>query len=121
MTINGQDVTIVSAHPGDSLTTMLVNNYSALSITPYWRAQDFLATNMASFSRSVYFDGTKTDQPHALDKVLKRCPNQYQTAYVFWRNLFFDMSHRRNAYAEIRRDRVSFNVSSLHLWKPCEV
>ena len=90
----------------DAVSPMPASPYSVLSIPAYWRAMNFLATNLASFPRSVHKDGarrTADEEAHPLERLLKRRPNTCQNATIFWRTLFFHAGHTGNGYAEIRR------------------
>lgn len=89
---------------GDTIPACPINAYSALTVSAYWRAINFLASNLATFPRSVRLNGAPLDDPHPLDAILERRPNQYQTATTFYRTLFAHAAHRGNGYAEIRRD-----------------
>lgn len=92
---------------GNVIGTVAINAYSALGVPAYWRAINFLATNLASFPRSVHKDGARrsvVDDPHPLDGLLGRRPNGYQNATQFWRALFLHAAHAGNGFAEIARD-----------------
>lgn len=93
-----------SNQPGSTpLGPTIINAFSALQIPAYWRAVNFLAGNLASFPRAVYLSGVKI--AHAVDRVLERKPNPYQTATVFWRQLFFDAVSQGNGYGRIDRTK----------------
>lgn len=104
--------------PGKVIHPTDVSAYSTLSIPPYWRGVNFLASNLASFPRSIRKDGVKLEKPHRLDKVLKRAPNNYQNASTFWTTLLFHAVHYRNGYAQIKGSVVS---PMLHLLEPDNV
>jgi HK97 family phage portal protein len=91
----------------NAVTPTPISPYSVLNIPAYWRAMNFLSTNLASFGRSVHKDGAKrtADEPaHPLERLLKRRPNACQNATIFWRTLFFHAAHRGNGFAEIVRE-----------------
>jgi HK97 family phage portal protein len=117
-TING--IRVYDAKPGDVIGTSIINGYSALTVPAYWRAINFLATNLASFPRSVHRDGAKADEPHPLDRILKRRPNAYQNATQFWRTLFAHAGHCGNGFAEIKRTATG-RVDAVHNLLPEDV
>lgn len=89
--------------PGQILSPVIINSYSALQIPAYWRAVNFLSANLASFPREVHDDGSPRVRKHPVDVLLKRRPNPYQTATVFWRQWFFDAVNEGNGYSWIQR------------------
>src|SRR4051794_5859413 len=95
----------VQGYPtGNIIGPAVINAYSTLAIPAYWRAMNFLATNLASFPRSVRKDGAKRaagEPAHPLDKLLQRRPNALQSATIFWRTLFFHAAHLGRGYAEV--------------------
>lgn len=109
-----------SRSTGDILRGPLINSHSSLAIASYWRGVNFLADNFASFGRSVRQDGAKLVERHRLDRTLKRRPNAYQTAYAFWRALYFSAVHKGNGYGLIRR-AADDAIDSLHNLDACDV
>jgi HK97 family phage portal protein len=102
----------------DFVTPMAVNGYSVLSIPPYWRAMNFLSTNLASFPRSVHKDGAKPEDGaprHPLERLLRRRPNACQNSTVFWRTLFFHAADNGNGFAEIVRGSQARAAALLNL------
>jgi HK97 family phage portal protein len=93
------------------LPNALVNSYSVLTIPSYWRAMNYIASNMASFPRSI--QNNNVDINHPVTSLLTIKPNSYQTSFDFWRSLFFHRSHTGNGYAEIVRDS-QFRPVELH-------
>src|SRR5690349_6674796 len=62
----------------NAVVPMDVSAYSTLSIPAYWRAMNFLSTNLASFARSVRKNGARRkpdEQAHPLERLLRRRPN----------------------------------------------
>lgn len=88
---------------GDIIPTQLVNNFSALQNSTYWRACDLFSSNMASFCRVLHLNGILYDQPHRLDRILKRKPNQLDTCFSFWQTNFFRLFNSGNSYAKLVR------------------
>lgn len=82
----------------------LINSYTALTITAYWRAITFLCTNLASFGRSIRREDEGEQKRHPLNRLIKRMPNLYQSAFIFWQTLWFHVTHTANGYARIERD-----------------
>lgn len=130
-----QSVNLPSVHPvriydanlyqltPDVIGPTVINCYSALTVPAWFRAMNFLATNLASFSRSVVKDGAKRtaqEDPHPLDVLLKRRPNGYQNPFLFWSTWFLHASHNGNGFARIDRD-AGFRPLSLHNMLPEEV
>lgn len=95
-----------------------VTGYNSLSITPHWRAVNFLANNLGSLSRSVHADGAPV--AHSIDRYLKRKPNDYQNASQFWRAWFFAAIQESNGYARIERGPRN-EVVALHNLRTCDV
>lgn len=93
----------------------VINNYSVLGITPYWRAMNFISVNMASFPRSVQKDSV--DQKHPLDFIIKHNPNPWQNGFDFWKTLFFHWRHYGNGFARIRRDAL-FKIAGFENLRP---
>lgn len=73
--------------------------FNILQIPSYWRATNFLANNLMAFPRSITRGGVR--QPHKLDNVLTRKPNNYQSCSNFWRTLWFHACHFGSGYAKI--------------------
>ncbi|HEY0008471.1 MAG TPA: phage portal protein [Tepidisphaeraceae bacterium] len=108
----------------DVLRRPLINSHSALTIPTYWRAMNYIADNLASFSHEVRDDdGPKLDHP--LNKLLKRRPNQFQTGFAFRRALYFNAAHTGNRYSLIRRAnpliRAAANITGLYVLPSHEV
>jgi HK97 family phage portal protein len=99
----------------------VISPYSALSVTAYRRAMVFLSTNLASFSRAVHRDGSRTERPHFLDRLLKWQPNGYQNSTAFWRTWFFHAAHMGNGYAEIEWDGSGYRPAAFHNLPPDRV
>ncbi len=116
--MNYQNITIVDAKLGDSITPALINSYSSLSIPSYKRAISFLTNNLASFPKSVR-DSEGGEVEHELDTTLKLKPNKCQTSTVFWRQLHFHQVHEYRGFALIVRE--GRRVKSLHNLLPCDV
>lgn len=100
------------------LGNVVINSFTTLAIPAYYRAVEFTSKNLASFERSVTKDGVKV--PHRITPVLTRRPNNYQSATMFWRTLFFHRAHYANSYAELERDSL-YNVVALHNRLPEQV
>lgn len=101
------NIVLIDSTPGQVIGPTLINTYSALTVPAYWRAITFLADNLASFPRAVHLKGRTVDQPHPLDKILQRRPNQLQTSYTFWRTFFGHAAHYGNGYAQIVTDGIN--------------
>ena len=101
--------------PYPGVTVPVINSYTTLAVPAYWRAINFKARNMASFPRSVRKNDI--DVPHRLDRLLKRKPNGYQSAFILWQTLYFHKYHYGNAYASIERDTL-FNPVAIHNLPP---
>ena len=97
----------------NALRPFVTNAHAALGIPAYWRAVSFLATNLASFGRSVRQNGAKLEERHPLDRLLKRKPNQYQTASQFWTTFFLHSVHNGNGYAVITRTGTTAEIHNL--------
>lgn len=102
----------IPSHPGDVLQPNLINCHSALTIPAYWRAVTFLAENLTSFPRAVY-RGSEKLKEHRLRRVLSRKPNGVQTAYDFWRTLFFHTIDYGNGYARVVRAAGAVSLYNL--------
>jgi HK97 family phage portal protein len=122
----GQTIRIYDAHNmsvADVIGPTVINGYSALTVPAWFRAMNFLSTNLASFSRSVVKDGAKRtadEKPHALDTLLKRKPNGYQNPFLFWSTWFLHACHKGNGYARVERD-FAFRPVAFHNLQPDEV
>lgn len=88
----------------------VVNAFTTLAIPAYWRAMNYIASNLASFPRYVAKNGVQVN--HRLNPLLNRRPNSFQSNTQLWRTLFFHRAHVGNAYAEIQRDKLN-NPSAL--------
>lgn len=127
-TTSNRQIRVVDVHGSTVVPPTLINCYSALSIPAYKRAMSFLADNLASFPRSVRRDGAKPPAGHALDRMLKRRPNGYQSPFTFWRTLFFHAAHTGNGYARIERQTdgdgrplIGSRAAALHNLRPEDV
>ncbi|HEV7299247.1 MAG TPA: phage portal protein [Tepidisphaeraceae bacterium] len=111
------------SYEGGIIPPALINAYSAMAITPYWRAMNFLATNLAAFPRSVRQNGNRMDdaEPHPLAKLLRRKPNGYQTPQVMWRTFYYHAANKGNGYLWIERDAATFKPIGLHNLLPEDV
>jgi HK97 family phage portal protein len=101
------DIEIVSGSTLNFMNPAVVNSYSALQVPPYWRAMEFLSSNMASFPIGIYLDELALDVSHPLDKLLGRRANPNQTTHSFVKQLVFDGEHYGNGYAYVQRDTAT--------------
>jgi HK97 family phage portal protein len=99
----------------------VINSYSSLAIPAWFRAVNLLSSTLASLPRRVVKDGTEPDQPHYLDRLLRRQPNGYQTPTKFWRTFFLHAAHCGNGYAEITWTAGGPRAAGLHNRSPEEI
>jgi HK97 family phage portal protein len=104
-------LTVIDVPSPGVLGPTVVNNYTVLSVSAYWRAMQFRSANMASFPRSVRKDGVSV--PHRLDKLLNRRPNDYQSPTMLFRTWHFAHAHYANGFIEIERDAL-YNPKAMH-------
>jgi HK97 family phage portal protein len=91
---------------GAFIPSTLINGYSVMSIPAYSRAIRFLSENLASFPRTIHRAGATVDeakQPHGLDSLLRRRPNEYQNPFILWRTWYMHAAHTGNGYMWIER------------------
>mgnify|MGYP000373199529 CR=1 FL=1 len=85
-----------------------VTAQTAMKYPPYWRAVNLISSDVAKIPLHLYQagDGNRTRAvEHPGYPLLRRNPNEYQTAGVFKKTLQFHKLHFGNGYAYISRDR----------------
>ena len=97
-----------------------ITPWSALAVPAFRRAIDLLSSLLASLPRSVVRDGAKLDAPHPIDGLLKRRPNECQTAADLWSAWFFHAVMSGNGYLRVGR-AGSFWPTGLHNLPPEDV
>lgn len=91
----------------ESKTGVRINRDSALSYSPWWRAVNLIATDVAKLPCHIYRrEGTgkerATDHPSYF--LVRRKPNAFQTAFQFRRQLTGHAISTGNGYAYIFRE-----------------
>jgi HK97 family phage portal protein len=108
------------AHGAAVIPPVAITPWSALAIPAYRRAVELLSATLASLPRSVVLNGAKLPGPHALDVLLRRRPNECQTAADLWAAWFFHAVHTGNGYLKVDR-RGGFWPSALYNLLPEDV
>jgi HK97 family phage portal protein len=107
--------------PGSAvIPPVTITPWSALDIPAFRRAVELLSSTLASFPRSVVKDGAKLDAAHPLDGLLKRRPNECQTAADLWSAWFLHAVFSGNGYLRVDR-RGGFWPTALYNLLPEDV
>jgi HK97 family phage portal protein len=99
----------------------MTNSFSVQQIPAYWRAIEFLSSNMASFPHDVHDGEAKATESHPLDKLLKRKSNSQQTSHAVLKCWYYHGEHFGNGYLYIRHDPITANVIGLYNLMPVDV
>ncbi|HUU58446.1 MAG TPA: phage portal protein [Phycisphaerae bacterium] len=77
---------------------------SSRKLATVYRCVSILANTLAMFPKGIYEnldDGRRPAPEHPLDPLISIRPNTRQTAFEFWRLLFYHLMLRQNAFAQI--------------------
>jgi HK97 family phage portal protein len=99
---------------------IVITPWSALAVPAFRRAVELLSSTLASLPRTVTLNGAKLPGPHALDGLLRRRPNECQTAADLWSAWFLHAVHTGNGFLRVDR-RGGFWPTALHTLLPEDV
>lgn len=95
------------ASGGTSLSGIGVNENSIMTFPPIWRGVNLISDYVAKTPRDVYKrlanGGRDKDETHAAQKLIKYKPNDYMSAFSFWKSLTIQKILWGEAFAVIER------------------
>ena len=93
---------------GGSASGVRVTSRTAMTYPPFWRGVNLLSTDVAKLPLKVRGKtndgGTEVLRQHPVFKLLRRQPNQWMSAFIFWQTIMHHRLTRGNAYAVIIRN-----------------
>lgn len=103
---------------GKTKSGQVVNHQTALTLSGIFNGVEIISNDIAKLSKFVFKkdkDGrTKLDQ-HPLDNIISLEPNNFQTAFMFWKTSIVTTILKGNFYALINRNPFTSEAQSLFM------
>jgi HK97 family phage portal protein len=98
-------------------TNTYINEYSAMTIPPYWRAINFIAGTMAMLELAVHKDtgSSRARVKHPLNVLLTRKTSNYATPFKTFETWFHHGANWGNGYLWIKRNMAGDPVGLLNI------
>jgi HK97 family phage portal protein len=102
---------------GHASTGIVVTVENALTVPAVSAAVNFIAETMASLPKEVYRENRKGEREeikNGVSRLLAAAPNDFQSAYEFWKGLFVDKLTHGRGVAYIERNEAG---TVINLWR----